>query len=280
MKKFLTLTLMLIFCQTICAAQSINLSELENKYNAVIGVYVIDTNTDRTFEYNADLRFAYCSTHKVFTVAELLRQKSLNELRQIKRYGEKDILSYAPVTKNHVEDGMTWADICQAALRLSDNTAANLILDEIGGIKAFKKSLRRIGDKITFPARNEPELNFFAPNDIRDTSTPRQTALNLQKYILGNVLCDEKKNLLIDWMSNNSITDTLIKSALPKNYAVIDKSGTGANYSTRNDIAVIFPPNRKPVVVAIMTRGKSVDAQVKGSLVADVAEIVRRNFDE
>ncbi len=240
----------------------------------MIGVYAIDTENNKTIEYNADLRFAYCSTHKVFTVAELLRKKSLDELRKIKHYKDEDILSYAPITKNHVADGMTWEEICQAALRVSDNTAANLILEEIGGVKAFRKFLRRIGDKITFPARNEPELNFFAPDDIRDTSTPRQMALNLQKYILGNELSNKKKKLLIDWMSNNSITDTLIKAGVPKNYSVTDKSGSGANYATRNDIAVIYTPNHKPVVIAIMTRSKNVDAQFDDALIADITKII------
>lgn len=274
MNKIFILTLAIIFFPAICAAQSKDFSALEEKYNSVIGVYAIDTENNKTIEYNADLRFAYCSTHKVFTVAELLRQKSLDELQKIKHFRAEDILSYAPITKNHVADGMTWEEICQAALRVSDNTAANLILEEIGGVKAFRKFLRRIGDKITFPAHNEPELNFFAPNDIRDTSTPRQMALNLKKYILGNELSNKKKKLLIDWMSNNSITDTLIKAGVPKNYSVTDKSGSGANYATRNDIAVIYTPNHKPVVIAIMTRSKNVDAQFDDALIADITKII------
>ena len=278
MKKIFLLILAIIFCQKICAAQSENFSALEEKYNSVIGIYAIDTETNKIIEYNADLRFAYCSTHKIFTVAELLRQKNLNELQKIKHFRAEDILSYAPITKNHVADGMTWFDICQAAIRFSDNTAANLILDEIGGVKNFKKSLRKIGDKITFPSRNEPELNFFAPNDIRDTSTPRQMALNLQKYIFFDVLSDDKKNLLIDWMSNNSITDTLIKAGVPKNYLVADKSGSGGNYATRNDIAVIFPPNHKPIIMAIMTRNKNVDAKFNDALIAEIAKIILEDY--
>ena len=274
MNKIFILALAIIFFPTICAAQTKNFSALEEKYNSVIGIYAIDTENNKTVEYNANLRFAYCSTHKVFTVAELLRQKSLNELKKVKHYKDEDILSYAPITKNHVADGMIWEEICQAALRVSDNTAANLILEEIGGVKAFRKFLRRIGDNATFPVRVEPELNFFSPNDIRDTSTPRQMALNLKKYILGNELSDKKKKLLIDWMSNNSITDTLIKAGVPKNYSVTDKSGSGANYATRNDIAVIYPPNHKPIVIAIMTRSKNVDAQFDDALIADITKII------
>ena len=92
-------------------------------------------------------------------------------------------MSYAPITKDHVADGMTLAEICSASLRWSDNTAANLILQEIGGVENFKVALKNIGDKTTKPARNEPELNLFNPKDNRDTSTPRQMVKNLQVYI-------------------------------------------------------------------------------------------------
>ncbi len=109
----------------------------------------------------------------------------------------------------------------------------------------FKVALKNIGDKTTKPARNEPELNFFNPKDNRDTSTPRQMVKNLQVYIFGDILSDDKKKLLIDWMSDNSITDTLIKAETPQGWKVIDKSGSG-DYGARNDIAVIYPPNRKP----------------------------------
>lgn len=113
-------------------------------------------------------------------------------------------MSYAPITKDHVADGMTLAEICSASLRWSDNTAANLILQEIGGVENFKVALKNIGDKTTKPARNEPELNLFNPKDNRDTSTPRQMVKNLQVYIFGDILSDDKKKLLIDWMSDNS----------------------------------------------------------------------------
>lgn len=124
--------------------------------------------------YKPDTRFSYCSTHKVFTAAELLRQKNTSDLNEIRKFSAEDILSYAPITKDHVADGMTLAEICSASLRWSDNTAANLILQEIGGVENFKVALKNIGDKTTKPARNEPELNLFNPKDNRDTSTPRQ----------------------------------------------------------------------------------------------------------
>lgn len=160
-------------------------------------------------------------------------------------------------------------------IRWSDNTAANLILQEIGGVENFKVALKNIGDKTTKPARNEPELSLFNPKDNRDTSTPRQMVKNLQVYIFGDILSDDKKKLLIDWMSDNSITDTLIKAETPQGWKVIDKSGSG-DYGARNDIAVIYPPNRKPIVMAIMSRRTEKNAKSDDAMIAEAA---KRIFD-
>ena len=139
----------------------------------------------------------------------------------------------------------------------------------------FKVALKNIGEKTTKPARNEPELNLFNPKDNRDTSTPRQMVKNLQVYIFGDILSDDKKKLLIDWMSDNSITDTLIKAETPQGWKVIDKSGSG-DYGARNDIAVIYPPNRKPIVMAIMSRRTEKNAKSDDAMIAEAA---KRIFD-
>ena len=262
----------IIFAGQVQAETKLNLAELEKKYNAVIGFYAIDTASGKKFSYRPNERFSYCSTHKVFTVAELLRQKNISDLEEVKKFSAEDILSYAPITKEHVAEGMTLAEICSASIRWSDNTAANLILREIGGVENFAAALRKIGDKVTKPARYEPELNLFDAVTNRDTSTPKQMTKNLQLYILGDVLSDEKKNFLVDWMSENSITDSLIKAGTPDGWKVIDKSGSG-NFGARNDIAVVYPPNRKPIIMSIMSRHKEANAKFDDALIAETAEI-------
>ena len=273
MKKFLIVLTAMLIIFTVNTAQAVTFRELEKKYDAQIGVYVFDTNTRREISYHADKRFAYCSTHKVLSVAALLKLKTLDELNERKFFSEEEILSYAPITKNHVADGMTLAEICEAAVRVSDNTAANLILRELGGVENFKASLREIGDNVTEPARLEPEMNIFSPDSIDDTSTPRQLAKDLEIYLLRDLLSDDKKFLLATWMSDNAVTDELIRAGVPKDWRVLDKSGSG-NYGTRNDIAVVYPPNRKPIIIAIMTRRNKPDAKFDNALIADAAKIV------
>ena len=241
MKKFLIVAIILMTIFGGCKQQTpdLNFGELEAKYNARIGVYVLDTNDNREIAYNADERFAYCSTHKVLSVGALLQQKSLDELDEQIIFSEEEILPFSLMTKVHINDGMTIAEICEASIRASDNTAANFIIAELGGIEAFKESLRAVGDNVTEPARLEPELNAFTPDSTDDTSTPRQLAKDLKLYLLDDLLSEEKKSLLATWMSDNAITDELIKAGVPKGWKVLDKSGGGIDYGTRNDIAVV-----------------------------------------
>lgn len=276
MKKFLILALALLIMLAGCKQETpeLNFGALEAKYNAKIGVYVLDTNDNSEIAYNADERFAYCSTHKFLSVGALLQQKTLEELGERRTYSEKEILPYSAITKAHVRSGLTLAEICEATFRASDKTAANLVIEELGGIDAFRDSLRAIGDDVTEPARLELDLNIFSPDSLDDTSTPRQLAKDLQMYLLGDLLSDDKKALLASWMSDNAITDDFIKAGVPKNWKVLDKNGTGINYGTCNDIAVIFPPNKKPIVVAIMTRRNEAGARFDSALVADVARMI------
>lgn len=261
-----------IFAGQVQAETKLNLVELEKKYNAVIGFYAIDTESGKKFSYRANERFSYCSTHKVFAVGELLRQKNISDLDKVVKYSEADVLSYAPITKEHVAEGMTLAEICSASIRWSDNTAANLILKEIGGVESFAAALRKIGDKVTKPARYEPELNLFDAEKNRDTSTPKQMTKNLQAYVLGDVLSYDKKILLKDWMLGNAVTDTLIKAGTPTGWKVFDKSGSG-DFGARNDIAAVYPPDRKPIVMAIMSRRKESNAKFDDALIAETAKL-------
>ena len=67
---------------------------------------------------------------------------------------------------------MTLAELCQAALQQSDNAAANILLNRIGGPQSITAFARSIGDERSRLDRWETELNSAIPGDLRDTSTP------------------------------------------------------------------------------------------------------------
>ena len=261
------------------AEYNLAFSKLENDYGVKLGIYALDTETNKEIAFHADERFAYCSTFKALIVGAILKQDSLEQLQQVVKYKQEDVLSYAPVTKNNVDKGMTIGELCNAALRFSDNTAGNLLLNHIGGPNGFKSALNQLGDNVTQPASIEPKLNENILGDIRDTSTSRQLAIDLQAYTTGKILTDDKKKILLDWMIGNTTGNTLIRAGAPANWIVADKSGSGL-YGRRNDIAIVMPPNKKPIIIAILSTHDIKEAKYDDKLIAQASKIVFDFFNE
>jgi beta-lactamase class A len=248
-------------------------TQLENQFDARLGVYAIDTGTEESIVYRADERFAFASTYKALAAGVMLQQKSINELDEMITYTKNDLVTYSPVTEKHIDTGMSLKEISEAAIRYSDNTAGNLLFNEIGGPAGFEAALREIDDKVTESDRFEPDLNFTTPGDSRDTSTPRALATSLQAFVVSDVLPSEKRALMTDWLVGNATGDTLIRAGVPEGWVVGDKSGA-ATYGTRNDIAIVWPPEREPIIIAILSDRTTEDAAYDDALLAEAAKIV------
>jgi len=246
-------------------------AKLEDKYDSTLGVFALDTGTNKTVTYHPDERFAYTSTHKALAVGALLQQKSIEDLNERIFYTRDDLVNYNPITEKHVDTGMTLKEIADASLRYSDNTAGNLILQQLGGPDGFKEALEKIGDDVTLPERFEPDLNEVNPGETHDTSTARALATSLQTYVLGQALPEDKRALLTDWMKRNTTGDALIRAGVPKSWEVADKTGAGS-YATRNDIAILWPPKGDPIVLAILSNRTEKDAEYNDKLIAEAAK--------
>ncbi|WP_285767400.1 class A beta-lactamase [Peribacillus sp. SI8-4] len=250
-------------------------AKLEDKFDAKLGVFALDTGTNQTVTYHPDERFAYTSTHKALAVGALLQQKSMEDLNLRITYTREDLVNYNPITEKHVDTGMTLKELSDASLRYSDNTAGNLILKQLGGPAGFKKALKELGDDVTSPERIEPDLNEVNPGETHDTSTPRALAASLHAYTLGDTLEREKRELFIDWMKRNTTGDALIRAGVPKGWQVADKTGAGS-YGTRNDIAIIWPAKGDPIVLAILSSRDEKDAAYNDKLIAEATKEVMK----
>jgi beta-lactamase class A len=253
------------------------LVSLEEQYDARLGVFAVDTGSGATVAHRADERFAYASTFKALAAAAVLDRTGPAELEEVIRYDASDLVTYSPVTELHVETGLSLRRVAEAAVRLSDNTAANLLLDALGGPDGFERALRQVGDDVTVAAREETELNTATPGDRRDTSTPRAFASALEAYVVDGALARADRDLLLRWMRGNATGDTLVEAGLPDSWRVADKSGTAA-YGTRNDIAVVHPPGGAPIVIAVFSDRDLPDAEHDDALVADAARVVGRRL--
>jgi beta-lactamase class A len=228
------------------------LQELERKFDARLGVYAVDTGTGREVAYNDDERFAFASTFKTLAVAAVLHRNPLSHLDKHVTYTTADVNSISPITKDHIATGMTVRQLCDAAIRYSDGTAANLLVHELGGPTQLTAYLRGLGDDTSRMDHYEPELNRNRPQDPRDTTTPRAIAADYRKLVLGDALTADRRALLKDWLERNTTGAKRIRAGLPKGWTVADKTGTG-DYGRANDIAIVWPPGAAPLVIAVMS---------------------------
>src|SRR5215470_7852148 len=246
---------------------------IEQRTGARIGVAALDTGSGKRLDYRSEERFPMCSTFKFLAAAAVLKRidNGRERLDRFLSYGEKDILEYAPVTKAHLNDGgMTLGALCAAAIEQSDNTAGNLLLDTIGGPAGLTNFARSIGDQMTRLDRKEPDLNSVGPGDERDTTTPAAICSDIQRLLLADVLSESSRHQLEDWLQRNETGTFMIRAEVPKTWIVGDKTGRCGNGAT-NDVAIIRPPGRAPIVVAIYSIGSTVSPADRAAIVAEVA---------
>jgi beta-lactamase class A len=251
-------------------------AEIEASVGGRLGVAVLDTATGKLAGHRLDERFPMCSTFKALAVARVLARVDGGQERLDRRIvvTPEAVLKWAPVTGKHVGgEGMTVADLCEAAITVSDNTAANLLLASSGGPAGLTAFARRIGDDVTRLDRVEPALNEALPGDPRDTSTPRAMARTLRGVLLGDVLTEASRALLVQWMSASVTGTHRLRAGVPFGWRVADKTGTGELGST-NDIGVLWPPRRAPLVVVSYLTECRATADACEAALAEVARSV------
>jgi len=251
------------------------LAGLERDHGGRLGVCVLDVAGGRRLEHRANERFAMCSTFKVLAAALVLTRVDRREEDLDRRivYSKEDVVSYSPETEKHAgEGGMTLGEICKAALTLSDNTAGNLMLESFGGPPELTRFARSLGDGVTRLDRIETALNEAKPGDPRDTTTPAAMLENLRKIVLGDALSARSREQMTNWMVANKTGDKRLRAGIPTDWRVADKTGGGGNAET-NDIAVIWPLDRGPIVVTVYFVESPASDDVRNAVLAEVGRL-------
>jgi beta-lactamase class A len=239
----------------------LQLTALEHFIGGRIGVAAIDTGSGRRIAHRADGRFAMCSTFKWLLAAAVPARSEHGSIALDSRisYSAAELPSHSPLTRARLSEGfMSVEALCEAAVERSDNGAANLLLHHMGGPAAVTEYASSIGDPVTRLDRYELALNENLPCDPRDTTTPSASVADLRKVLLGDALAPESRARLVAWMKNCQTGFDRLRAGLPRGWMVADKTGTGTGTdatSAVNDIAVVWPPNRPPIVVASYISG-------------------------
>ena len=242
-----------------------------------LGVMLVDTANGIASGHRVDERFPMCSVFKWLAAAFVLHRVDAGQeqLARRVRYGRDALVAYPPATEPRAGgDGMSIGELCEAAITLSDNTAANLLLASFGGPAALTQYLRSLGDKVTRLDRNEPSLNQSVPGDPRDTTTPASMAALLQRIVLGDALSPASRDQLTQWLLANKTGAERLKAGLPADWRIGDKTGTGRLGST-NDVGIVWPPGRAPIIVCALLTQTKVPAEQRNAVMAAVGRRVR-----
>jgi beta-lactamase class A len=244
-----------------------------------IGVYAENLSTGARIAWRADERFVMCSSFKASLAALVLSRvdRGQDHLDAMISYGRNDLLDHAPVARPHLGEGtqaaLSVADMCKAAVELSDNTCANLLLARVGGPASLTAFWRATGDAVTRLDHNEPVLNRSPPGDPNDTTTPAAMAGNLRRFVLGDVLSPVSRDNLTGWMLNCKTGNNRLRGGLPGNWKIADKTGNNGHDAT-GDIAVTWPNAGGPVLICAYTQGGSPTAPQQEAVFADIGRMV------
>lgn len=247
---------------------------LEKRHDAVVGLYGANLDSNQTVAHRDNDTFAVCSTFKAYLAARILQKAQLGELRMTDtlRVDPAAVLPNSPISGPKAGATLTLDELCQAVLQRSDNTAANMLLTVIGGPQAITGFARSIGDDRTRLDRWETELNSALPGDPRDTSTPRALGGGFRAMLTGDVLDPAHRRQLDDWMRAN-VTSSM-RAGLQPGWTSADKTGSG-DYASTNDIGIVYGPNGERILLAVMTRTRSDNANAEPlrQLIADVTTL-------
>lgn len=223
--------------------------QAESSLQARVGLAVLDTADGQRWQYRADERFPMASTSKALICAALLA-RGQGAMKTAWLVQQEAIQSYSPTTEKMAGEYVPAAQLCAITMRNSDNTAANGVLEMLGGPAAVTSFVRTVGDSVTRLDRNEPTLNEARPGDPRDTTTPQAMVQTLQNLVLGDALEPHARERLIAWLRNNKVGGPLLRAGVPEDWTMADRTGAGG-FGTRGVVAVIWPPKRAPLIAAV-----------------------------
>ena len=243
--------------------------DAEARLHARLGVLIRDAGSGRTWRHRADERFPMCSAFKALAGAAVLAlvDAGREDLSRRVVFQADELVTYSPITKDRAGgEGMTVAELCEAAMATSDNTAGNLLLRIVGGPEGLTRHLRSLGDGVTRLDRWETALNEAQPGDPRDTTSPAAVTATLERLLLGDALSPASRERLTGWLLGNTVSDAKLRAGLPREWRVADRTGAGG-FGTNNVVGVVHPPGAAPIVVGVfVTETSSTAAESNGAM--------------
>jgi len=230
--------------------------DIADKFDGVIGIAILDLTDGRIFSLNADRIFPTASSIKIAVLLELYLQDQETHSGAKAKARLDDTYTFDP--KDLVEDSrimagltagvthLTNRDLAQFMVAVSDNAAANVLIDRVGkdNVNAM---LRGLGLSKTMLRRKMIDIVAARKGD-ENVATPEEMVRLLEAIYKDKVLTKESTAALMKQLS--TLKQSYITRLLPESVQVANKPGElGA---VRTDSGIVFAANR-PFAISVMT---------------------------
>mgnify|MGYP001252952544 CR=1 FL=1 len=233
---------------------------IERALGGRLGVALHSPAYRASLAYRGDERFPMCSTFKTSLAALVLAldQDGMLDLSERVTWTADDLIFHTPFTGERVAQGATLRELAHAAQTVSDNLAANLLLDRVGGPAGLTAFWRRIGDETSRLDRMETAVNFVPEGDVRDTTTPAAMVRTLAKMLDTNSespLAAPRQRELRQWMIESTTGLKRVRAGLPADWVAGDKTGNSGAHPRmgylRGNIGFALDPSHAPTFFAV-----------------------------
>jgi len=256
-------------------------AEIAERSDGVMGVAIVDLTDGRTILRNADRVFPAASSIKIAIQLELYRQEQESRTGAKGKAKLDDIYTFDP--KDLVEDSQIMAgltagvtrvtnrDLAQFMVAVSDNAAANVLIDRVGrdNVNAM---IRGLGFTKTTLRRKMMDL-AAARRGEENVATPQEMVRLLEVIYQGKILNKELNAAFIKQLS--TLKEGYLPRELPAGVQVANKPGSLE--AVRTDSGVVFVPNR-PFAISVMT-AYDLDERAAERAISEIALAAYRYFD-
>jgi len=224
--------------------------DVDRRLDGVIGVAILDLETGQKYLLHGDEVMPTASSIKIAILAELYRQAQQGKIKLTDSYtlDRGDLVGGSGIT-SVLTPGLTrltLGDVAGLMISVSDNSAANVIIDRIG-MENVNALLDGLGLTHTRLRRKMMDLKAAAEGR-ENVATPREMMLLLENLYRGRVL---NKQMTEDFFHLLSVhKESYIPRNLPEDLKVANKSGELEG--VRNDSGVVFA-GKRPYVISVMT---------------------------
>lgn len=191
------------------------------------------------------------------------------------QFTARELLPNSPVVQQQLANaqGLTLAQLCEAALTRSDLTAGNSILKRVGGPGGLTTFMNSQGDAVSRLDHWAPALDEATPGEPRDTTTPAAIGDHVKALLLGSTLSHPSRRLLTAWLLANKSGGARLRAGLPSSWDIGDKTAVG-NHGTTNDVAIVWPPNHKPLIVSVFITATAASVDERNAAIAEIGSLL------